>query len=150
MKATIQLDLTPLENLKQTLVGKILRKATRKAAKIVKDAVKGNAEAVRRFGFLAKSIGVKIKVYGKTAVAIVGPKSDFKREKGVRKRGKNKGKPIVHIPSKYEHLIEKGTKRSKAKPVLMPALDSTEKQYLELLTQLIAEGIAEQLAKNKA
>jgi HK97 gp10 family phage protein len=144
----VKIDLSPLEGLKQTLVSKILRKATSQAAKTVKDAVKGNAQIVKRYGFLSKAIGVKVKVYKDTAVAVVGPRSKWTKTKGVYTRGKKKGEPKVFRPSYYAHLVEKGSKRSKARPFLTPALENTTDTFFSQLAEAIERGISEQLAKS--
>lgn len=149
LKGEVVVDLSPLKNLNKTAIRRVLTKAIRRAIKVVKDAVKGNAQAVRRFGYLAKSIGVKIKIYDGVAVAIVGPKSKWSKEVGTWTKGKKKGEPKVFRPSFYEHLIEKGTKRTKAKPVLAPALSSTHEQYQADLVELIAQFLSIELSKSK-
>lgn len=147
IQGEIKVDLSPLEGLSRTLVGKILRKATREAAKIVKEAVKAGADAAKLYGFLAKSISVKIKTYKGTAVAVVGPRSKFVKTQGTYTRGKRKGEPKVVRPSYYAHLVERGSKRSRAHPFLKPALDNTTDQYMTVLANAIERGISEQLAK---
>jgi HK97 gp10 family phage protein len=134
--AKLYIDISPLEGLRKTLVSKILRKAVTEASKIVKQTVASNASSIKRFGFLAKSIGVKIKTYSekKSAVAIVGPRSKWFKEIAGRK---------------YRHLLEGGTKRSRQKPFLKPAFDSTKDQYLTTLANAIERGIATQLNAQK-
>lgn len=149
LKAQLTIDTTPLDGLRKTLVSKILRKAVTEASKIVRQTVTSNAQAIKRFGFLAKSIGVKVKTYSesKTAVAIVGPRSKFVKTRGVYTRGKKKGEARFIRPSFYAHLVENPTKRSKAKPFLKPAFDSTKDQYLNSLAAAIERGISTQLGK---
>jgi HK97 gp10 family phage protein len=142
------IDLAPLEGLKRTLVGKILRKAVTQAGRVVRDAVKQNATTIKKHGYLAKSIGIKVKVYGDSAVAIVGPRSKWNKVVGVRTRGKHKGEPINYRPSYTAHLVEKGTKRSKQKPFLKPAMSSTESRYMQMVSEAIAQGIQDQLSKS--
>jgi HK97 gp10 family phage protein len=139
--AKLYIDISPLEGLRKTLVSKILRKAVTEASKIVKQTVASNASSIKRFGFLAKSIGVKIKTYSekKSAVAIVGPRSKWFKEIAGRK----------YRPSYYAHLLEGGTKRSRQKPFLKPAFDSTKDQYLTTLANAIERGIATQLNAQK-
>lgn len=149
MKTKIVIDLSLLEGLKQSLVSKILKPAITVAARIVRDAVKSNAENIKRYGFTAKSIGIKVKIYGMVAVAMVGPRSNWYREKGVRVRGKHKGEPIRFRPSYTAHLVEKGTKRSQARAFLKPALDSTADQYLTTCAKGVEDGISKQLSKSK-
>lgn len=144
----ITIDLTPLDGLKRTLVGKILRKAVTQAGRVVREAVKNNATTIKKHGYLAKSIGIKVKVYKDSAVAIVGPRSKWTKTEGVRTRGKHKGEPITFRPSYTAHLVEKGTKRSKEKPFLKPAFNSTESQYMQNVSDAIAQGIQDQLNKS--
>ncbi len=148
MKAEIKIDLSPLEGLKKSLVNKILRKAVTEASRTVRTAVKSNAEAAGRYGYLSKSIGIKVKIYKDIAVAVVGPRTKYVKTKGAYKKGKKKGEPKVYKPSKYAHFLEKGTTRSKAKPFLKPALESTQDEYLTTLALAIERGIAAQLAKS--
>jgi HK97 gp10 family phage protein len=148
MNAKLTIDLKPLEGLKKSLVNKILRKAVNEAARTVRTAVKGNAQAVGRYGYLAKSIGIKVKIYKDIAVAVVGPRTKYQKNKGVYKKGKKKGQPKLIKPSKYAHFLEKGTKRSRAKPFLKPALDSSKDEYMTALAAAIERGIAAQLAKS--
>ena len=140
-KAQLTIDLTPLDGLRKTLVSKILRKAVTEASKIVKQTVTSNASSIKRFGFLSKSIGVKIKTYSekKVAVAVVGPRSKwFKVLNGKTYR-----------PSYYAHLLEGGTKHSRQKPFLKPAFDATKDAYLTSLAGAIERGISAQLASQK-
>lgn len=141
IKSQLTIDLRPLDGLRKTLVSKILRKAVTEASKIVKQTVKSNAQAIRRFGFLAKSIGVKVKTYSerKSAVAVVGPRSKWQKVVAGR----------LYRPSYYAHLVENATTHSKAKPFLKPAFDSTKDQYLSTLADAIKRGISTELAKQK-
>jgi HK97 gp10 family phage protein len=144
----IAIDLTPLEGLKKSLANKILRKAVTQAGRVVRDAVKQNAITIKKHGYLAKSIGIKVKVYKDTAIAVVGPRSKWTKVVGVRTRGKHKGEPITFRPSYIAHLVEKGTKRSMHKAFLKPALNSTTSQYMQIASDAIAQGIQEQLSKS--
>ena len=141
----LKVDLTPLDGLRRSLVTKIMRKATTEAVRVVRTAIKSNAQAVRRYGFLAKSIGIKVKMYNGVAVGIVGPRTKYVKARGSFARGEHKGQPRVARPSKYLHLIERGTKRSKARPILGPALDATKSQWVEVLSHALERGIAAEL-----
>jgi HK97 gp10 family phage protein len=145
---SIDTDLRPLENLKRSLTSKILRKAITQASKVVRDAVRENAQAVARYGFLAKSIGVRIRMKNGTAIAIVGPRTRWQRSMGTVTRGKHKGEERLQKPSKYAHFIERGTKRSKARPVLKPALGPAQGQFLQVLAAAIQQGIEDTLRKS--
>jgi HK97 gp10 family phage protein len=142
-----KIDLSPLDGLKSSISNKILRKAVTKASKVVRDAVKSNAQGIARYGYLAKSIGVKVKQYGDTAVAIVGPRSKWVKERGIKTKGKHKGEPRRFKPSLIAKLVEKGTKHSAAHPFLAPALASTKEHYFQLASESIKQSIADQLSK---
>jgi HK97 gp10 family phage protein len=144
----VEVDLSPLLQLKKSLVKKVLRKAIREASAVIKAAVKGNVQP-HGLGDLAKSIGVKIRTYKDVAVAIVGPKSKWQKVRGVYKKGRRKGQPKVVMPSKIAHLVEKGSKRSKAYPFEKPAIDSHHDQYLTVLAGAIERAISAELAKAK-
>src|SRR5437868_3784876 len=96
-----------LENLARGLRNRILRKAVTVASRSIRDAVRANAQTVRRTGSLARSIGVKVKTYPNTVVAVVGPRSAARYNKGTYSRGKNKGLPRMVWPVLYLHLLEK-------------------------------------------
>jgi HK97 gp10 family phage protein len=148
--ARLEWDADPqkvLADLTRGLRNKILRGAVKEASKDIKDRVKANAQTVRRTGSLARSIGVKVRSYENTVVAVVGPRSQARYVKGTYTKGKNKGRPITVWPVLYLHLLEKGTKRSGAKPILGPALQGGRQSYLDTVAKLISEGIADTLAK---
>lgn len=89
--------------LKRTMRNRILRKAARAGAKVVRKEIKSNAP--KASGALGKSISVKIGTSKKTGAtyAIIGPRRRFvlKRKGTVISEGK---------PTKYTHLVERGTK----------------------------------------
>lgn len=151
MEARIQFTIDPLkeaEKLSKGLRNKAIRIAMNKAAGKVKSAVQSNAPV--RLGILQKSIRIKVKQYraGNVWVAVVGARSEKKR-KGKYKRGPKKGQPKIHNPARYGHLVERGTKRSKARPFLKPALKQTAKAYIDTLTQSIREQVRQLLSANK-
>lgn len=49
---------------------------------------------------------------------------------------------VYRNPTRYAHLVEKGTKRSKAYPFLAPAILAGETAALEKLRHKLAEGVA--------
>lgn len=122
MAAHLELDLKPAEGLRASGLRKATRIGLNRAASPVKASVVSHATNVKRFGFLAKSIRIRLRTYpGDKFVAVIGPSTKFVRTKGKFKRGKRKGQPRKQVPAKYAHLVEKGTKRSKARPWLAPA-----------------------------
>lgn len=139
--------INPMKEVDGLLKNKVLRIAMNKASAVVKAAV--GAKAPVRHGFLKKSIRIKIRQYKASQVwaSVVGPKSDFKKNKGKVKRGPKKGIAIAHRPSNYARLVEQGTKRSKARPFLKPALDQTRNQFQQVLIASIKEQVAQLLPK---
>lgn len=147
MISKVELDLTPAENLKKSLVNKIMRKAITTASKPTYDAVKSNAKRHKRYGYLAKSFGRKAKTYKDAVVSIIGPKSKYIVTAGTYAKGKSKGQPKRYRPSFYEHFLEKGGSRYPAKPILKPALASTKDVFKQRLTDLIRKGIEAETSK---
>jgi HK97 gp10 family phage protein len=135
------------DKLSAGLKNKAIRIAMNKASAVVKNAVIGNAPV--RYGYLKKSIRIKVRNYkGKVIwVSVIGPKSDFKKAKGKRKRGPRKGEPIQHRPSNYARLLEQGTSHAKARPFLKPALQSTRSRFMQVLTASIKEQVNHLLPK---
>ena len=140
---------TRANNLKNALQKRIIKRAATASIPPVVAAVKSGAGKVRRYGYLEKSISKKVKSYRTPPGALAGPWSKSKRRKGVRTRGKNTGKPIYHYPAKYMRLVDRGTSRARAKPILKPALDLTKRTYFNTLTAQIKVEIARELAKNR-
>lgn len=152
-KAQYDLDLTPLESLRAYGLRKALRIAGNRAAAKVKASEVRTAEAVKLFGLLAKSIRIRVKVYGafgERFVSIVGPSSKFKRNRGKYTRGKRKGQPRVKQPSRYAHLLERGTGRSRPRPWLKPAYDESAGRYLEDVRREVAAEIEKELTRRSA
>lgn len=142
--AQVKVDLSPLAGLRKALVGKIMRKGVRDAAAPVKDAAKNNALAFQRTGGLAKSIGIRIRTFPSAVVAIVGPKTAWRKVLGEYTRGKRKGQAKIYIPSKVAHFM-RGTRRSKPRPFLDAALNTTRSIFASRLTAAIREGVMREL-----
>ena len=142
---------------------RIARPAIRAAASIVNKAAKSNLPrrgwatttskgrtfTYARTGALRRSIGVKMKTYRNSGavVAIVGPRSkpSFKAQIPLRSR--------VADPLRYAHLLERGTKFSKARPFLRPALDNNRVRIRQTLIAKMREGLrkeAERAARKAA
>jgi HK97 gp10 family phage protein len=98
-------------------------------------------------GALKKSIGHKVRVYKRAVVAIVGPRDGFRERIGTVSRGKNKGKPIYNNPSKYAHLVELGTRHSKAQPFLRPAAEYGATVTASMLRDYVKYEIGAEAAK---
>lgn len=112
------------------------------------------ARTPKRTGLLYKSLGRKVKSYrsGAVVVAIVGARKGFRKQVGVRvkdsrpgtKYPKRKGDPIYADPTKYLHLVNLGTFRSRAYRMLQEALRQASagaKRHLESsLEDAVKEG----------
>jgi HK97 gp10 family phage protein len=53
-------------------------------------------------------------------------------------------------PTRYAHLVEKGTRHSAAKPFLRPAMIETQSEVFSKMSAMIARAIANELAKGGA
>lgn len=87
-----------------------------------------------RGGLLKKSIGSKTKIYKKViAVGIVGARHGFRQQIGVVTRGgksnmemgkkipRKVGEPVYADPTKYIHLVDRGTRTTAPVPIIEPA-----------------------------
>ena len=131
---------------------RLLQKASKAAARAAgKEIEKAERALIRaqqgilnstrmRSGLLAKSIATKIQHYKDTgvAVAVVGPARGSQKIIGTRRRsGKKsqKGAPIWEWPTKIAHLVDRGTKRSRAFPFSEPAKAMAAGPALEAAAQ---------------
>lgn len=148
MKVAIKLTglntaLASLDLVSTKLRKRILRRAFTKAARIVAKKAKSKLpnkstatyttnqtqRIYQRYGLLKKSIGSKVRTNRKTGdvYVVIGPR------KGFKENGRN--------PEKYAHLVEYGTRHSKARPFLRPALKESKQQIIELIKNEIFSGI---------
>lgn len=132
-----ELDLPDLSQLKGRMKGAVIR-AVNRAGKPIRAGVISGAERIKRYGYLAKSIGNKVKVYPNAITLVVGPKMSFSRMRGKYKRGPRKGQGKRHVPYLYSWLLERGTKRSAKKPFLLPAWDTYRAGFVGSVRQEIA------------
>lgn len=145
LSVSVQLDLTKFDHLKKNIKRAVIIGCNR-AAKPVRAAVIANAQGISRHGFLAKSIGTKTRFYpSKAIVTVIGPKMSFARTKGKFARGPRAGQTRRHVPYLYSWLLEKGTKRSAAKPFLKPAWDTEGPGYLRRVAAEIEAEVAKLL-----
>lgn len=143
-----------LENVQSAVRNKLLRRAVNAATLAPYKAAKANAKTVsnqaaandlvaqanKSTGTLAKSMGRKVKIYRQSgaAVGIVGPRKGFARTVRLKT-----GREVYMDPVKYAHLVEFGTRRSRAKPVMRPAWDSTKVESGQAMTAILKDGIEE-------
>lgn len=118
----------------------IVLKAVKAGAKIVQRRAK--PATPKRSGALRQSIGIKTQKgsRGKTlAFAVIGARAKVSKV--------YRGKTVR--PAKYAHLVERGTKRTAARPFLKPALDSQKSQISRAILDTLAAEIARVLSKQK-
>ena len=97
-------------------------------------------------GLLRKSIAKKVKTYATsgTVVAVIGPRAGFGKVVVVDKKT---GRTQYRDPLHYSHLVEFGTKSTKAQPFLRPAYDGAKAAALALIESKAREEIAKEAAK---
>ena len=135
-----------LASLKQSIVRKHLRRAVTIAARPVQKDAKQEAQQVRRFGFLAKSMGSKVKTYGTgTVVAVVGVRTDKRFTRGTYTRGKRKNQPRQVVPAFYGHFLEAGTSRSRKRPVIGAAYDKNKAAFRARVSKEFWEAVEKEL-----
>lgn len=140
-----------LDQLTSQAAGQVLQQAMRAALRPVRNRARQLAplsdpgrDPKLESGLLKKAIVVQVKkgkggiVYGKVGVV----KGKFAREAGTRTRGPLKGKTWWQDPGRYAHLVEFGTRGSRARPFLRPAWDQTRAQALDALRQKVSDVIA--------
>jgi HK97 gp10 family phage protein len=130
-----------LEELPAQLRRKAYRSALSSGARVIAKAAKrkvGKGES----GMLKKSIGIKYlpATTRSQALGLVGPK----RGNGGIYNGK------LRNPTRYAHLVEKGTRHSAAKPFLRPAMIETQSEVFSKMSAMIERAIANELAKGGA
>lgn len=130
-----------LEALPEQLRRKAYRSALSSGARVIAKAAKrkvGKGES----GMLKKSIGIKYlpATTRSQALGLVGPK----RGNGGIYNGQRRN------PTRYAHLVEKGTRHSAAKPFLRPAMIETQSEVFSKMSAMIERAIARELAKGGA
>jgi HK97 gp10 family phage protein len=117
----------------------------RKTARQMAPVYKGKYLVPR---LLRRSMDFKVQTYPSGAVVgVIGPAKGHKTQAGVRTRGKRKGQPYYQDPTKYAHLVEKGTKRSRSFQFMQRAWEQTQAQVRAILEEEIGLGVEKALAK---
>jgi hypothetical protein len=151
IRAGAVVDMSPAEELGKSGVRKAVRIGLNRASAPVKAAVVSHAGARKRYGYLQKSIRIRLRTYSADRwVSVIGPSTKFVRRKGKYTRGKRKGEPRLFKPSKYAHLFERGTKRSKAYPFLGPAYAETAGPFIRRAGREIGEELENELRRQRA
>jgi len=129
-----------LKDLKGRVAGSIQRKAITAGCREVQKLMKALARKGDT-GALKQSIGTKVKIFrtSRTAVGIVGPRTKFEKTKQL---GKLKQRTIFRRPSKYAHLVDRGTRRSRAFPFVNPSVQATKARAIAAMEEKAAEELA--------
>ena len=129
------------KKLRYGLANRAMRIGTSKGGGVVKNTVIGQAPS--RTGALKKAQRVRVKHYKDKSIwaAIVGPSSKY--TKILRKGGVRK----VIRPSRYAHLVQRGTKYIRANPYLTRSLHLTMYVYGRIVRQKVSEVIRSTLKK---
>jgi HK97 gp10 family phage protein len=126
--------LEALERLPNTVSGNIARANLDTGRMVIRGA---QARVSVRYGFLKQSIDMKASTRtGDVFVGIArGAKFPIPNTKHLN------GKFDIATPSKYAHLVERGTERAAAKPFLWPAVEASQMAHRERLMQAITDAL---------
>ena len=120
----------------------VLSSAVRGGASIIKKAAKSNLQANGsvRTGLLFKSINIRVKRYSRSGIiyAAVGARRDVV---GTTIDGRR------IVPANYIHFVEFGTRKSRAKPFLRPAVDNNRSDVFSEITHRARKGLAREIKK---
>lgn len=163
-----------LLGLEKKVFNKVIRGATERSMRPVRDEAKKRATDLKDTGLLAKSLGIKTKAYPRKrkVISLVGPRKGFKRQ--VKRTitlpdGRVMHKTEMANPVNYAHLVEFGTQAhslgagsnirkglqfpgavhpgTQARPFLRPAFDSKESQILSIYRRQLWEGLIREAKK---
>jgi HK97 gp10 family phage protein len=160
--------LAKLNEVERKVRTKILRDALGEAARLILRSAKAKVPRGET-GLLRRSLGIKMKVYRKSGavVALVGPRTGFRKSKGGRVRTAlgDKFAAAGVKPHLYAHLVEKGRRAVTvqtakvlsdgsvifgrrvaavpARPFLRPAFDENKAAAETLIRVRIREGLEE-------
>lgn len=152
-----------IDNINKSVRRKLLRRAMTGATKIMRRALKKKAPVRQatgpnaiKGGTLKRSIDSRVyrPKRGEAAIGVIGPlKSVRKKIAGVRQRfnigttqgkftrGKRKGEDRVIRPSKYFHLVSRGTKRAKGNDFAENVMRDNWPKAAALMSGEISAGI---------
>ena len=90
-------------------------------------------------GLLRKSLGKKVKQYanGSIVVGLVGARNGFRRVTTVGDT------EYVQDPTKYDRLVEFGTRQAGPRPFLRPAGEAGKANFVQAMTEKMNEAIAQ-------
>jgi HK97 gp10 family phage protein len=120
---------------------RVLTTAARGGASVIRKAAQANLQANNsiRTGLLLRAIALRVKAY-KNGVIWAGVGVD----KGVSGRT-DAGRNIV--PGNYLHLVEFGTRHSRATPFLRPAADQSKAAVQDAVMKAAEKGLNREIKK---
>lgn len=103
------------------------------------------SRVTRRYGVLAKSLGIKTKRYRRsgTVVVVMGPRPGFRVPVVDRKTGKTR----IVDPQRYSHLVERGTETTRKQPFMRPAWDGGKAEAMKTYAKAIIDGFDREAKK---
>jgi HK97 gp10 family phage protein len=125
-----------MENVKQGVRNRVLRKASRAGFKPVLAAARSLAPVDT--GWQKRSLGVRIHTGRKSGVVSANIGARTKQE---ATKTDKRGRSVKRYATKYTHLIHKGTHRSRAQPFLKQAFDQTQGQVVSIMRREIGVGV---------
>lgn len=142
---------------KQSTINRISRGALTKAARIIRQRARqlvpvATKETLARSPglepkLLKKSLDIKVWTKNNVVIAFVGPARGFRRQAGVRTRGRSIGYLWYQNPIKYAHLVEGDTRGRPGKRFMQNALASTQSKCLNVIKKHIWTNIQKAWSK---
>lgn len=129
------------EQLPKAFQKRVLTTAARGGAAVIRRAARANLQAngTIRTGLLEQSISLRVKAY-KSGTVWAGVGAD-KGTRGRTARGRN------ITPANYLHLVEFGTRHSKARPFLRPAVDNNRGPIQAAVLKRAEKGLNREIKK---
>ncbi len=133
---------------KRGVRNRVLRKAITKAGRPLRKAVK--RAAPKETGALRGSISLVVRVTHKAkggiVTGIIGPKKGY-----TRPDPKGKGKRGVRVPTRYAHLVERGSKMGqRPQPFLNPTIRAMMGTYKAIFTRELIAGMKQEVRRARA
>jgi hypothetical protein len=151
VRAEFRLQLGLLDLLPERTVRRAVRIAVNGAAVPVRDRARANALAVRRYGHLAQSMRIKVKLYPSLKfVTVIGPSASFVRGRTRARKGKRKGQVRKFRPASYIFPLERGHPGRRPRPVLAPALTAGYPAYKAALFARVSAELRAAAAARQA
>jgi HK97 gp10 family phage protein len=141
--ALIRQALKPFD---RALASKLMVTAFKVAGRPIVTAARRLAKPHEDTGTLRKAIDVFPKKNRKTGEVYALLTA---RSKKVQVQRERRSKPEMANPAKYLHLVELGTTRTAAKPMLQPAVEQNASQFSGKIADGLAVAIASEIRKTE-